>query len=187
MECRDARKNLSALLDGALEPDAAEAVRDHIGSCAACAAAFETMRAADAEARTALRGVAESAQPSGRFTARVLAGIARQGRAPSATLWRPRVRRLALVAAAVVIIGLGIWTIVSNLPGREGDDVTVTSVRPAPPRPTVLVLTTLELPSVRGLVEELLGNGFPEPSAEPEEVDRPQLNYAPTVVPTHWG
>ncbi len=186
MECREARKNLSALLDGALDRGAAEAVRNHVGSCAACAAAFETMRAADADARAALRGMAGSARPSGQFTARVLAGIARRGRAPASTLWRPCVRRVALVAAAVVIIGLGIWTIVSNRPAGQGDDVAEVDAQPTP-RQTVIVLTTLDLPAFRGLVDELLGNGFPGPPPEPEEAHRPQLNYAPTVVPTHWG
>jgi anti-sigma factor RsiW len=193
MECREARNNVSALLDGALEPGEAEAVRDHIGSCAACRAVFDTMQAADADARAALRGVADSARPSGQFTARVLAGIARRGRAPAAPLWPRRIRRVALAAAAVVVIGLGAWTIVSNLPGRDGDDMVEVDVQETAPRETVIVLTTLELPSVRGLVEELLGDGpdeapkHPEPPAEPDEADELQLNYTPTTVPTHWG
>jgi len=160
MKCTMARKSLSALLDGALERELADAVSRHVETCGACAAAYEAMQAADADAGKALHTVAEGAALSGQFTARVLADIARRERKPTPLWRRPQVRRVALAVAAVVVAALTTWAIVANL-----HNPTTTTVEgpkddgggPEPAQRASFVLTTLDLPSVRDLARELLG------------------------------
>lgn len=203
MECRTVRENMSALLDDALEPELAQAIRRHVDTCDECAALFGAMRSADADARSALQGVAEGAELSGQFTVRVLADIARRRPEALPLLRRPKVRRVALVAAAIVVIGVGIWAVISNRRGPGTDQVAETE---APVAPQHVILTTLDLPSVRGLVEELLGEDMgspesaeapdeaqpepaPEPGPGPEGPDEPEpeLNHKPSMVPTYRG
>ena len=173
MKCATARKNLSALLDGALEPGLADAVRRHLGTCGACAAAYEAMQAVDTDAGNALRTVAEGAELSGQFTARVLAGIARREQKP-ALLWRrPQIRRVALAVAAVLVVGLATWAIVANLhhPTTTVQAPDDGGGQPEATQRASFVLTTLDLPSVRELAEELLGEkvGDGESFEAPEE------------------
>jgi anti-sigma factor RsiW len=190
MKCRAARKNLSALLDGALEREPADAVRRHLETCGACAAAYEAMRAADADAGNALRTVAGGAALSGQFKAHVLADIARRERRPVPILWRPRVWRPALAVAAVVVLGLATWAIVANLHHPATTTVIDQEIGPGQqPHRASFVLTTLDLPSVRDLAKELLGEEVsgPESDGQPagSEDDGPErLNYRPGLDQT---
>jgi anti-sigma factor RsiW len=196
MNCEAVKKDLSALLDGALEGETADAVCRHLETCGACAAAYEAMQAADADAGKALRAVAEGAELSGQFTARVLADIARREQKPVPLWRRPRVRRPALAVAAVVVAALATWAIVVNV--HHPAPTTATAPNNGAHQPEAahrasFVLTTLDLPSVRDLARELLGGEEvrgPESGAEPPQHDDEaptQLNYRPGVNHARCG
>ena len=172
MKCGSVRRNLSALLDDELEQAVAEAVREHLRTCEACAAALEAVRAADADAGEALRGVAESAHPSGAFTARVLGTIA-AGESRGTIVRRSRLRVLAFGAAAAVLLAVGLWGLLRSRPPVQV--VSQDDVAPTEDRASGVVMTSLDLPSVRELVNELLG--APGDPGGREEREGPQLNH----------
>lgn len=162
MKCTTARKSLSALLDGALDGATADAVRGHIEACSACAVAHEAMRSADADAGDALRTVAEGAAPGGAFMARVLADIARREKRPIPLWRRSRLRPITMAASAVVVVGLAAWAIVANLHHPTPTAAMARDYGQEQPeaaqRPSDVVLTTLDLPSVRDMAREILGD-----------------------------
>src|SRR5262245_58560244 len=74
MKCYDARRKLSALIDGAGEPALREAVARHVDGCAACRAELEALAATDRALRQAVR----AEPPDGYFdelTPRILARL----------------------------------------------------------------------------------------------------------------
>ena len=224
MKCRQARKQMAALLDAEaayttkpsassrqreplLDAEAAyttkpsapsrhlEAVRAHIETCDKCRTFFEAMQAADKEAHEALRGVAERAELSGHFTARVLTEIARREGRRIPFMWRPEVRRLAFAAASVLVVALGVWVAVHFF-GPKNEPTTAQGTTDGGEQQTThrasVVLTTLDLPSVRDLVKELLDQEPPGPESDgqpagPEDDGLKQLNYRLGLNQTRLG
>ena len=230
MKCRQARKQMAALLDAEaayttkpsassrqreplLDAEAAytpkpasgtlawassrqlEAVRAHVETCDNCRTFFEAMQAADKEAHEALRGVAERAELSGHFTARVLTEIARREGRRIPFMWRPEVRRLAFVGASVLVVAIGVWVAVHFL-GPKNEPTTAQGTTDGGEQPTThrarVVLTTLDLPSVRDLVQELLDQEPPGPESDrqpagPDDDGPEQINYKPGMNHTWLG
>jgi len=169
MKCRTAKKNFSALLDDELAPAVADAVREHLRICDACAAAWEAMRAADADAREGIRAVAEGSELSEAFPTRVMRGVAAAGHRRVTTGDRDKVWRLATSAAGVFLVLVGIvWFLLRT--EQAGKPESVSTAPPAETRPSAVtteqapkkqyrasytVPISLDLPSVRGLAEEL--------------------------------
>lgn len=186
---------MAALSDGALELAAAEVVRAHIAACDECGASFGAMQAADKEAHEALCGVAGRTELSGPFTARVLTEIARRENRRVPFMWRPEVRRLAFVAASAFVIAIGVWIAVHlTVPKNETIIVkrTPDGGELEPTRRASVVLTTLDLPSVRDLARELLGEEFfgPESNGQPagpQDDGLERLNYRPETNHTWLG
>lgn len=186
---------MAALLDGALEPATAEAVRAHITACDRCRTLFEAMQAADKAAHEALCGVAEHTKPSGQFTARVLTEIARHENRRVPFMWRPEVRRLAFVAASAFVIAIGVW-IAIHFTAPKNEPIIARHTPDdnglEPTHRASVVLTTLDLPSVRDLAKELLGEEFlsPESNGHPagaKDDGLERLNYRPETNHTWVG
>lgn len=106
---RHVREELTALLDGALEPGRRSEVEAHLAACAACRAERDRLAAA----LEALRGLPAPPPPSPAFEARFWARLARGEDRPRGTLARlaalPRWRLIgplagAAAAAAVVVV-----------------------------------------------------------------------------------
>jgi anti-sigma factor RsiW len=94
MTCEEVLSRLSWYLDEELGMREAEAVREHLGGCAPCAARLRELRACDREIEAAVRDL----RPSAGFAARVVAAAR-----PKPSPWP---RRLA-AAAAVLLLALG--------------------------------------------------------------------------------
>lgn len=113
MKCAEAREELSAALDGALNAEEARAVEAHAASCAACRA----WRAELADVRGLLRGIDDADEPSGLSATvgrEVLAAIQRgparvvdadRRRAARADVSR---RLVFMVVAAIVVTVLAV-------------------------------------------------------------------------------
>ena len=78
MSCNACKAQLSRYHDGTLDPERREAVRAHLQSCAACAAALEAYRRADAALAGAFR-----VAPDPRFTRAVLARTSNRSSLPA--------------------------------------------------------------------------------------------------------
>jgi anti-sigma factor RsiW len=186
---------MAAAIDGALDAAVGEAVRAHVEVCDECRAFFEAMQAADKEAHEALCGAAERAELSGHFTARVLTEIARRQGRRIPFMWRPGVRRLAFVAASVLVVAIGVWVGAHLLGSKSGTTIvedTTNGGRPKATHRASVVLTTLDLPSVRDLAREILGEEAFRPESDgepagPDDEGRDQLNYMPGPTRTRLG
>jgi anti-sigma factor RsiW len=103
MTCQDARDDLEAFVDGALDAERAGAVQAHLGACPDCRRAEEETRSFSAALGEGIRRHVGTIDPPPGAQSALLA---RFGAAP-----RPaagvRFRRLALAAAASVLVGLG--------------------------------------------------------------------------------
>ena len=88
MQCAEAREELTALADGALEAAEADAVRRHVRGCAACAAELAAIEEAVAFTREAFTELPEL-RPG--FETRLRARLEEATAAPSwyRRLWRP--------------------------------------------------------------------------------------------------
>jgi len=196
MKCRTARKNFSALLDGEVAPAVAEAVREHLRTCKACAAAWEAMGAADAEAREGLRAVAQGSDLSEAFAPRVIKELAAVGARPMRRADGRKVWRLATSAAGVFLVLVGIvWFLLRTEQAEKPGSVSTTPrVETRAPEERAVaepegnygagytVPLSLGLPSVRALAEELyreLGGS--------EEAERLRLNYERTMFLRYSG
>ncbi len=187
MKCGTVRRKLSALLDEELAAEEAEAVRAHVQSCEACAALLAGMRAADGEAGEALRRATEGVEAPRGFKARVMGAIGPAERARAPGVWRRRAWKLAVASAGVLVVAVGLWGVLATRDegGGPGPDAANGGGGPrVTPRGGRVVLTTLDLPSVRELAEELLGGPG---EAEAEEPKDRRLNYEPFTVPRTWG
>jgi anti-sigma factor RsiW len=101
MNCTEAKTELVAFVDGALDPREAGAVRDHLATCTACAALAEGFRETGAML-TSYRGI----EPRPQLAEAVLAAVDAEPATP--VLRRFPFRRAlvaATVAAALVTIG----------------------------------------------------------------------------------
>jgi len=168
MKCRTAKKNFSALLDDEVAPAVADAVREHVRTCEACAAVWEAMRAANADAREGIRAVAESSKLSEGFGARVMKDLAPVRTGGMSRADRCKVWRLATAAAGVFLVLVGIvWFLLrTEQAEKPGSASTTPPAETRPPaiaervpetqyRASYTVPISLDLPSVRGLAEEL--------------------------------
>ncbi|HET6497102.1 MAG TPA: zf-HC2 domain-containing protein [Thermoleophilia bacterium] len=192
MKCAHVRKLMSPLIDGALEPAEADGVREHVRSCASCAAKLDAMQAADAGVRDALYRAVDGAEVSGYFTSRVLATIAEGEGKRIPLLWRPRVRRFVLAAASTVVVAIGVWVAVHFSGTKHGTQVVDRGPKEVTTHRAGIVFTTLDLPSVRDLARELLGEDLFRPEsrkgpAGPVDDRQEQLNFRPGTKPTCWG
>jgi len=102
---RHPTSDLTALVDGALPPERAEAVRRHLAACAGCAAEERRLRGAVA----LLAALAPAPEPSPFFAARLEARLRAEGTRRAGWLarlvalrWRLAVPAAALAAAALV-------------------------------------------------------------------------------------
>lgn len=186
---------MAAVIDGAVDAAVAETVRAHVEACADCRALLGAMQAADKEAHEVLCGTAGRAELSGHFTARVLTEIARREGKRIPFMWRPEVRRLAFAAASVLVVALGVWVAVHFF-GPKNEPTTAQGTTDGGEQPTThragVVLTTLDLPSVRDLARELLGEEFFGPESDrqpaaPEDDGTEQINYGPSMNHTWLG
>ncbi len=102
MNCQQCQNEVDALLDDRLDPPAADAVRAHVASCAACADALRDYKAAWAAFATA-----PELEPSSNFVARVMNAIDVVDREQPAIRWMlvwPRFLRLATAGAATAFV-----------------------------------------------------------------------------------
>lgn len=107
MQCAEAREELTALVDGALDAAPAEAVRRHLRGCAACAAELAAVEEAVAFSREAFAELPEL-RPG--FETRLRARLAEAAAAPPwyRRLWRPLfVGALASLGVLVVARSVG--------------------------------------------------------------------------------
>ena len=107
MLCSEAREELTALADGALETAPAEAVRRHVRGCTSCAAELAAIEEAVAFTREAFAELPEL-RPG--FETRLRARLAEAAAAPSwyRRLWRPLfVGALASVGVLVMARSVG--------------------------------------------------------------------------------
>lgn len=93
---RHVREELTALLDGALDPARRAEVESHLRSCPECGAERDRLAAA----LSALQTLPAPPPPSPAFEARFWARLAREGDRPRGALARLRWRVLAPVAGA---------------------------------------------------------------------------------------
>ncbi len=158
MKCGVHEADLSALLDG--EPDALaeRRLRDHLGVCPSCRAAFARLRAVSA----ALRASAAEVPPSPAFVDRVVRGALTAPRRPARrtapavpfALSRP------VLAAAAVLLLLGLSAAALIVAARGGGAPPGDVSRPAPGR--------AEAPfDVAGFLASLRGEGAGRPSLAP--------------------
>jgi anti-sigma-K factor RskA len=91
----DVRLSLGAYAIGALEPDEAERVRDHLQTCAACRAVHADLAPLPALLDLVDPGASPAAAPSPSLEGSVLAGFAAQRPTPAAPKRRGRWRGLA--------------------------------------------------------------------------------------------
>lgn len=103
MDCKRIKDELVAYLDGELGESAAAAVRGHLERCPACKLDLERLSAAGS-----ILGEIRDIEPSADFTARTMrrALDAPQLRVSRSALMR---RLVPAVAAAVVLVALGLW------------------------------------------------------------------------------
>ncbi len=125
MQCSEIREMLSAYIDDVLDRRSKAAVEDHLGTCRACFQELTDLQ----ETVKLLRSLGEVAPPAGfreQLTGRLSAepGPVTSEPAPAGfggeAGWRKKVRRLVAgpwkyVAAAVIIVGLGVSIGVYNL------------------------------------------------------------------------
>jgi len=105
------------LLEAALSRSAPKDLAEHLQSCANCSAELEELRARRARLDALLPLVAQEAEPSADFRARVLAAAESANERKRARPWR--VWTLA-GAAAVVVVGLAVGL---TLPRKNGPAV----------------------------------------------------------------
>jgi anti-sigma factor RsiW len=89
------------LRDAALTGSAAKELEEHLRGCGKCSAELDEARARAARLDTLLPQVAQGAEPSANFRARVLAAVEATGAGKRARRWR--VWTLAGTAAAVMV------------------------------------------------------------------------------------
>jgi Putative zinc-finger len=106
--CHDVRPELSARIDGELDPGAAGAVDRHLRGCRDCAAYEERLRAV----RRAVRVSPADAVPD--LTEQIMARVAAE-RPARAVRW-PHVRTALVAAAATALVLLGVTTRVVDRP-----------------------------------------------------------------------
>lgn len=107
--CAFTRERFLSLEDGSLGPDAAVAVRAHLGDCPACRAAWAAWQEQDRLLRAAIGPVAAPSDIAGAAIARIRAGEARV-EAPS----RREFLRWGLAAAAAALLALGAWALLGR-------------------------------------------------------------------------
>ena len=147
MDCREARRRLSAMVDGRLDPSGVEPLEEHLAACPACGTAARLLE----EVRHHYAGLPRPAAPGG-LTSRVMARIAESG-ARNRVL-APLLRLSTAAAAALLFVTTaGI----------------VLSSKPSVPAPTELV-KTLSAESALDLILSEISRENAPPAAP--EVDR---------------
>ena len=132
-------------LDGLADVLAGEPAPAHLGTCAACTAALDELRAADSQVRTALRELPEPTLPDG-LADRLDAALAREADGAGASTAsvttlpaaRPasRARWLPAAAAAVLLLGGAAFGVAQLTGSDSGSDSTAGSA--AAPAPTTV-------------------------------------------------
>jgi hypothetical protein len=124
--CRDIRPELGGYVLGALEPDEAADVRQHIDRCAKCASAHASLMELPGLLDLA-QGIDAAAGPAPAVEERVLDSVARAPRArrgrPRALGWLRHPRRplaMAAVGLACAAIGAGAAVLVTGDSGEQG-------------------------------------------------------------------
>ena len=102
MDCNDIRGDLEAFVDGALDAARSDAVRAHLDACPDCRREAEETRAFSAALGEGIRRHVDGIVPPPGAKEALLARLDAARPAPAF-----RVRRLALAAAASVLVGLG--------------------------------------------------------------------------------
>jgi anti-sigma-K factor RskA len=125
--CRDIREELGGYVLGALEPDEAAAVRQHIDRCAKCASEHASLMELPGLLDLA-QGIDAAAGPAPAVEERVLDSVARAPRArrarPRTLGWLRRPRRLLATAAvglACAAVGAGAAVLVTGDSGEQGE------------------------------------------------------------------
>jgi len=112
MQCADCRGLLHAYLDGELMPDEREAVRQHLATCASCAAEYETLVALSRQLKTKLERPTAPDTLKARIRADLERAESTAAHPPFQTMAEPPAGRtprrswLGLVAAGLVIAAL---------------------------------------------------------------------------------
>lgn len=175
MNCPDARERLQDLLDGALGRDEAEALREHLGDCAACAgelAAFEAVR-------EVLRAVPGAPAPPG-FAEEVLERLPVRSRGGGGRL----LRFAPLAAAAALLVAVLVaapWEARSPRPAAPLE--VARTAETAPGRDLAVAKEEAVAPArdgVRGATGESAGAG-PGPGASP--LAAPGMTAVPGASP----
>jgi anti-sigma factor RsiW len=121
MECTEARSRLHPYLDHELDLESSLAIEQHLGSCAACRAAFERQSAL----QSALRENAAYYRAPASVADRIRHQIGAQRPAPrrpaAMPRWRPLPRWLP-IGAAVAATALLTWTAALQYAGLSGDE-----------------------------------------------------------------
>lgn len=118
MNCDEVKSRLGELLDGELPGDARPAVKRHLGECSACRGEYESLRSMAA----ALAERPNAKLPTGLWEAieerlDEAQPVSAQSVAPAThRLWFYRLARKPLVAAAVVVLAIGLGWLAFNGP-----------------------------------------------------------------------
>ncbi len=104
---KDCEKWKDQLLEAALQGEAAKDLQEHLQSCGECAAELKNLEARRAQVDALLPLMAQGAQPSAGFRARVLAATEADGRRRGLSRWHGWALGGAMATAAA-ILALGV-------------------------------------------------------------------------------
>ena len=114
MNCREREKQISMLLDGELQPDAAEELVGHVAICERCRMISERLLALNDDLNAAAKCVAMPSNLPLRVKERISAARNRQVDKGLAIIWRR-----APIMAMIVLLAIGL----GNLAGRSVSDI----------------------------------------------------------------
>lgn len=155
MTCRDARRHLEALVDGALEVDTERALRGHLRGCADCAAQHRAATTLPAR----LRALPAPAAPD--LTRAVMSRVSARAARPE-LMWG--LAALELILACLVLVQMSGWAGLASFAGGALRDagwlLDSSSSTPAPvPADLILFLALLALIACSAAHLALLSRG----------------------------
>jgi predicted anti-sigma-YlaC factor YlaD len=101
MQCKNAKRKLSALIDGELAPSLREEVQDHLASCGACRQAFEGL----SQTWEMIRTVPPASKPAPYLYTRIRARLDAEESVSPIGFWR----RLVVPLTSAVVVALGVF------------------------------------------------------------------------------